>query len=300
MHIYLPHSLHTSFLVDSVQRCVKESNLQNQFFFLRYWQGGPHLRLRVQLEPGGGAVFERLRERIESSLPKFSEEEREEYHYGMALQDELARLENERSLEAQEIGAVKTTPYFPEFRKYGGNRGIEVAERVFRSTSVAVLELLATRAAGGRSSLSAPIGEAAQIMVMFLRGAGFSQEASVPFLASYEDWWRPYAPEAVQQSWPQIYEQVAPQLKQLCSSTWAERDLKDRFYVSSYEAAEQARSIAGMPSGGDVREVLLDGTPFSGCLSNYIHTTNNRLGLVPAGEGLVAYLVRKALEDSAS
>ncbi|GLF97398.1 lantibiotic dehydratase C-terminal domain-containing protein [Streptomyces yaizuensis] len=299
-HLHLPPSLHTAFLNDTVAPLLRAEGLWDHFFFLRYWQGGPHLRLRMLCGPGAGsaAAAERVVAALARSLPEFDSGAREEYAYGLTLQAELARLEQEEETAGLPLGSVDRAPYAPEYRKYGGPQGVAIAETVFRETSVAVLGLLAEQAARGGTG-QAPIGEAARIMAMFLRGAGLGPEAAIVFLREYEEWWRRYAPDTVRAAWPQLYRGVSPQLTNLCAAVWADSPPDDAFLATSAGATERARAAAGTAPGGDVHDLRLAGTPYLGCLSNYIHTANNRLGLVPAHEGLVAHLVRRALEERA-
>ncbi|RII22274.1 hypothetical protein DSC45_00930 [Streptomyces sp. YIM 130001] len=301
VHIHVPHSAHTPFLCDVVGPLLRQEGLQDHFFFLRYWQGGPHLRLRMLCGPEAGSAdaAERVVDGLARAMPEFGAEERQEYEFGLTLQDELARLEEASTRETRPIGSLDRAPYAPEYRKYGGRQGLDIAEAVFRRTSAAVLDMLDRRPPGRPGAARAPIGEAARIMAMFLHGAGLDREAAVRFLREYEDWWRRYAPDDAQRAWPGLYRNVAPQMINLCGAVWRDGATDDVFHDISTEAAARARSVCGAEDGSDVRELLLDATPYPGCLSNYVHTTNNRLGLLPAAEGLVAYLVRKGLEESA-
>ncbi|MER7697348.1 MULTISPECIES: lantibiotic dehydratase C-terminal domain-containing protein [unclassified Streptomyces] len=302
VHFYVPHSLHTPLLCDVVYPLLRDEGLQDHFFFLRYWQGGPHLRLRMRCGPGAGSAdaAERVVAGLARAMPEFGAEAQEEYALGLTLQDELARLEKETSAEGRPLGSLDRVPYAPEYRKYGGAQGVEIAETVFRKSSVAVLDLLAGQPREWVAARRAPIGEAARVMAMFLHGAGFGPAAAAVFLQEYEEWWRAYAPEAVHQAWPQLYEGVSAQITGLCASVWRGAVTDDVFHAMSVEATARARAVCGARPDSDARELLLDGTPYPGCLSNYIHTTNNRLGLVPAAEGLVAYLLRRGLDDLAA
>jgi hypothetical protein len=297
VHIHIPHSLHTPFLCDVVGPLLRTEGLQDHFFFLRYWQGGPHLRLRMLCGPGAGSAeaAERVVTGLARAMPEFGAEAREEYAYGLTIQNELASLEEETPEEGRPIGALDRVTYEPEYRKYGGTEGVAIGETVFQKSSVAVLDQLSQQPActGVRR---APIGEAAKILAMFLHGAGFTPEAATMFLEQYEGWWRKYASADMQRAWPDLYLGAMPQIVNLCAAVWGDGATDDVFHGISAEATARARSVCGAEPGSDARDLRLAGTPYPGCLSNYVHTTNNRLGLVPAGEGLVAYLVRRGLE----
>ncbi|MFD3948205.1 lantibiotic dehydratase C-terminal domain-containing protein [Streptomyces sp. NPDC058579] len=299
VHVHVPHSLHTPFLCDVVDPLLRAEGLRDHFFFLRYWQGGPHLRLRMRCGPGAGSVeaAERVVEGLERAMPEFGAEARDEYALGLKMQEELARLEGEDPRAGRPVGTLERAPYEPEYRKYGGPEGVEIAETVFRRSSPAILDLLGRQPREWVDQRRAPIGEAARIMAMFLHGAGYDPEAASLFLREYEEWWSTYAPEEMRLAWPRLYDSASAKLTSLCASIWHDGATDDVFHEISAEATARARSVTGAHDGQDARDLRLDGTPYAGCLSNYVHTTNNRLGLVPAAEGLVAYLVRRALED---
>ncbi|MEU9982268.1 thiopeptide-type bacteriocin biosynthesis protein [Streptomyces sp. NPDC050856] len=301
VHIHIPHSLHTPFLCDVVDPLLRAEGLQDHFFFLRYWQGGPHLRLRMLCGPGAGSAeaVERVVAGLARAMPEFGAGAREEYALGLTLQDELARLEEETPAEGRPIGSLVPVAYEPEYRKYGGTEGVAIAETVFRESSVAVLDLLGRLPEARAGARRAPIGEAAKIMVMSLHGAGLDPRAATDFLREYEDWWRKYAPEDMRLAWPELYTGVSAQLTNLCAAVWRDGATDDVFHGISARATARARSVCGAEPGSDARDLRLAGTPYPSCLSNYVHTTNNRLGLVPAAEGLVAYLVRRGLEGLA-
>lgn len=309
LHVHLPHSLHTTYLVDVVRPALQEQGIEDDFFFLRYWQGGPHLRLRLSLdEDRSGEVVDAFRSRLTAGMPVLTDARRDEYEAGLRLQDELARLERESPAPSQAAGSVVPTPYVPEWRKYGGTLGVAIAERVFRRTSLEVLDLLSARVRAGVDESRPPVGEAARVMVMLMSGAGLSLEQAVPFLRAYEDWWSTYAPAGLRGSWADLYPSVSQQMRALCSSAWgltggADEETTDVLRDIAHEAVVRARLDADRSgprvdeAALDVGGLTLDGTPFDTCLSNYVHTTNNRLGLVPAGEGMVAHLVRRGVED---
>ena len=47
LHTYLPMSLQTGFLREVVRPAVRDAGMEGRVWFLRYWQGGPHIRLRL-------------------------------------------------------------------------------------------------------------------------------------------------------------------------------------------------------------------------------------------------------------
>ncbi|MET8243294.1 thiopeptide-type bacteriocin biosynthesis protein [Streptomyces sp. NPDC005202] len=290
-HIYLPHSLQTGFLCDVIGPLVRDTGGRDRFFFLRYWQGGPHIRLRIDgaLE----ATLEAVRTSLASAVPQLTTELSDEYAYEVSLQSELADLEGEQPAEIRPAGTIEPADYVPEYRKYGGTVGVDIAERVFCETSVAVLDLLSAQA---DRELKAPIGEAMRIMAMSLRGSGLGVEESREFLGRYEAWWRRYVPPGYDDMWPSLYDRTRESVTNLCRSVWLE-GRTDAFHDIYANALASAHSAHGEATDGDLAQLRLGDTTYAGCLANYLHTTNNRLGIIPAGEAFVAHVMRRSLAE---
>ncbi|MGL5828930.1 MAG: thiopeptide-type bacteriocin biosynthesis protein, partial [Angustibacter sp.] len=114
------------------------------WFFIRYWQGGPHLRLRVaDLTPPAAAE---LAAELAARLPEVARlrageqpVDPVEFH-GTAA--ELARAEGEGS--AQELRAMGVYPatYVPESQRYGGVAVQRATEDLFQISSELVLGAL--------------------------------------------------------------------------------------------------------------------------------------------------------------
>ncbi|WP_326698877.1 thiopeptide-type bacteriocin biosynthesis protein [Streptomyces sp. NBC_01754] len=116
------------------------------WFFIRYWQGGPHLRLRVgDLSPTEYDRVERLlRERLETAGQPVAEESRiseEAYRSEARL---LARNESggDRDVQALHPPGVHRAVYEPETERYGGAGLMPRTERLFQLSSELVLALL--------------------------------------------------------------------------------------------------------------------------------------------------------------
>lgn len=294
VHAYMPPSAQSQFVGEVIAPLITDWDLRGHFFFLRYWQGGPHIRLRFddRVLPGGS---EAVLESVRSSMPAFGEDVRAEYSSQAQFQSELARLEGEEVVEVKPLGTVERTEYSPEYAKYGGTAGIEFAEYVFCQTSMAIVDMISARSRWS----NAPIGEAVRIMAMSMRGAGLSIEDSVEFLRGYEQWWRPFVQESFESGWEAMYQKSRSGLVQMCHDIW-HTDKTDLFYDTYATVTARARSRFAETDSARAAEIVVQHTPYLECLSHYLHTTNNRLGLVPAGEALAAYLMRHCLTEVAA
>lgn len=300
LHLYLPHSTHTGFLRDSVAPILRSEGFMDRFFFLRYWQGGPHLRIRL-LHDGTDAsarAIAAIRAKLTEAVPPATDELLAEYEFGVSLQEELARQERAEVRPGRPVGTVDPMPYTPESVKYGGPAGIAIAEEVFRATSREVLSMLEAARGADPEGTRAPIGEAVRVVAMSLRGAGLDRDEAIGFLDSYVDWWDNYADDRARALRPRAYERIADRVSSLVASAAVAEAGDDPLVATVRRATEAARAAAGAGGTTPPGDIRLDGTRYLGCVSNYIHTTNNRLGLVPAAEALVADLVRRGIRDA--
>ncbi|MEU6777713.1 lantibiotic dehydratase C-terminal domain-containing protein [Nonomuraea angiospora] len=108
-------------------------------FFLRYWEGGPHLRIRVRSHPAEHVV-----ERAEAYL-------REHPSEAVIDPEEYARLA--ATLAARDLvpgytqrlypnDSAHLIPYRPEHGRYGTGRSLDALERHFHDSSVIALQLI--------------------------------------------------------------------------------------------------------------------------------------------------------------
>ena len=289
--MYLPSSLQTGFLREVVGPAVRDAGMWDRFFFLRYWQGGPHIRLRIDTADEDAA--ERVRHTLVSAMPSFTAEQAEEYQQQVSHQAELATLEGEQPVPARAAGTVEPAVYSPEYAKYGGTEGVRVAEELFRATSAAVLDLFSGR---DGVALKAPAGAAMRIMAMSLKGSGLDLERSREFLGRYERQWRAWVPPGYDETWSGMYDKTGRMVTNLCRSVWSDgaTDVFHDIYAKAVTAAREVRDPTG---SDDLAELSLDGTPYFPCLANYIHTTNNRLGILPVAEAFLAYVIGRCMDE---
>lgn len=246
----------------------------DRFFFLRYWQGGLHLRLRWHCRPDrADAVRDRVHHELRTYLARRpSRQPVDPAGHAAALQ-RLARLEGERA-EAAIVpdNSVLDATYEPELGKYGGAAGVAAAEQVFDHSSRAVLRGLQLC----RSRPKARLGLGVRMMMLTLGAAGLPAGEAAGFLARYADFWSAYLPPGARRRWPELaagYDAggyppaalgVDPELDRL--------------------AGEWAAAVAGAVAGRD-----------SQLLFNHLHTHNNRLGIAPAHESYLAFLAHHGL-----
>lgn len=302
------HSLHVHYhdpqddlLVDCIGPLVASCRTGSppSWFFLRYWKHGPHVRLRLRLEPAEAtetlrALQDGIREHL-ARCPSTSMPRPDRLRDVIRV---LARLQGEAD-DVQEIvsdNTIRLQPYEPEYGKYGGELGVRLAETVFESSSVIVLDVLDRIRRTPARRLSAGF----TMMLAALRGAGLTEPAMAEFLAMYCRFWFRYVSPEVAGAWSAgLIEQ------QRVLSPYAAAVLSDRLPAGS--PAGDALTGWSVAVGAAMERIdAADGDVLAGVtmlgsrsparrrrdfvLLNYVHTHNNRLGISPAHEAYLAYL----------
>lgn len=117
-----------------VDELVKTKQIR-MYFFIRYWEKGPHIRLRLEIK--GALNSSRIKTRITkyfNNYFKHHPSERSEPVWVKELGEERAWHPN---------NSVRFIPYIPETERYGGPLGIKISHKQFYFSSKAVLSLIA-------------------------------------------------------------------------------------------------------------------------------------------------------------
>jgi thiopeptide-type bacteriocin biosynthesis protein len=125
---------------------LASEGLAGEFFFLRYWEGGPHLRLRVL--PTGGVRRDEVQRLVDRRFrdylcqhPSADQLPADQYP---ALAAELARRENMRSWTDRMYpnNSVSFISYRREHERYGYGASMQAVERHFAESSRIALEVV--------------------------------------------------------------------------------------------------------------------------------------------------------------
>lgn len=110
---------------------LKKEKIINKYFFIRYWESGPHIRLRLSVTEEN--LVDRLKKIVEKKIqsyfkkyPSFRKDEK--YH------KTFGKLYDNNSIQMIE--------YIPETDRYGGINAMSISESQFCSSSEATLKLL--------------------------------------------------------------------------------------------------------------------------------------------------------------
>jgi len=118
-----------NFLVDAVMPFVKNLNnthLINCYFFIRYWEKGPHIRLRLKI--------------IENTDTESLRKIIFKYFDNYFTKNPSFRKRNNNN-ELYPNNSIQFIEYMPEIGRYGGNLGICISEKQFEMSSNTVLDI---------------------------------------------------------------------------------------------------------------------------------------------------------------
>lgn len=301
------------FLADVIAPLVqglRESGEIEQYFFIRYSEGGPHIRLR--LLPAHGVDAEALARRAENEVRR-----------SRAVLT-TAPGPSPPSAGSDEL-MIRHIPYDPEVERYGGEHALPLAEGHFQDSSDAILRVLGT----GARSYSQQIGMGVQLHVAFARAFGIPlsgtvrlfgllAEAMLPRIYGETRSSRSTATGSMEKErvirsefdrcFEEAHSRIVPQLVGVwrqASEPGADTPAWLRAWVEStrrfshaLRALDVRREITYPDWWRSLNPELDNDDPEQRLLylhSSYIHMTNNRLGISLYDEAYVAYLIHRSL-----
>jgi thiopeptide-type bacteriocin biosynthesis protein len=298
LHIFLDDSRQlTAFLTEQVGAAMPGLRpLASGWFFIRYWEGGQHIRLRLRgLEP---ATFEALRTRFAAAVEDYrSPDPIDRESYLDALAKSAIATSAEEATAFYDDGTVAELPYVPETDRYGGSHALPLNEALFAISSDLALSLAA------RSSDTAAVRLAIARDLMLAGAAALETDRDDlgAFFADYASFWRGFAgpngpdPAALRESGERSAAGVAKRLDGFGIASgdpfgsW-HASIKD-LVAGHRRLAEQGRlaSAAGVGGPGDTEKTVRS------IVGSQIHMLNNRLGTGPANEYAIAAILAGAL-----
>lgn len=311
-------------LTDCVRPLVAElrdEGLLDRWFFIKYWEEGPHLRVR--LRPSSDDVQEEVRSRAQAALERFLARRPALYEVDADdLQDLYRRMylaeygqeKWDRTYGADGVmpvqgnNTVVEKPYEPEYDRYGGAAGVDLAEWHFERSSDTVLHLLATANTHVRPL---QLGFSMQLSLILAYTFLGDDDAVRQFFASYRSFWETSYQEpsddqhtSFDTSFERTWETFAPRLDRIravCASPDQAGSRQERGWaLHARELRERVDTAwgAGLLEFPPVRAAALAERPEAVApvlLSSYVHMTNNRVGSSILEEIYLSYLVEKAL-----
>ena len=317
-------------LIECVRPLVDELEAEGliaSYFFINYWLEGPHVRLR--LKPATPQAEPEVRRRTEQAIDTFLATRPALYEVDSGFLNDfyntLFEIEfpgTERGHYMDDQGRMKLRPnnsrsaeaYEPEYGKYGGPAGIELAEWHFRHSSDLVIDALRTKNLHLRTVL---LGTAAQLMMVMSASFLPGDQELADYLDSYYEFWHKAFPGTGfigTTEYDSNYAAMAPDLAARFAGIraavgrsepaalpaflagWAEHcaELRDRARVLAADGDLVFRSW-----DGERDETVTDpAVALPLLLSPYMHMTNNRLHVTIRDEAYLSHVLGRCLRES--
>jgi len=301
--------------------------LLDGYFFINYWLEGPHIRLR--LKPATADSTPEVRRRAERAIGDFLSSRPALYDVDPSVLGEFYKTlldtefpDSDRqgyvgadgNMTMRQNNSFSYEPYEPEYGKYGGPAGIELAEWHFRHSSDLAIDAFGTMNLHLRTVL---LGTSGQLMMVM--AASFLPEAEdiADHLDSYYEFWRRSFPGTgyiEDRDFSRNYAEMSGALSRRFGAI--------REAVASGEPGRLPAFLRGWAAhctelrqraeklavSGDLVFQSWDGTQeervtdpalaLPRLLSPYMHMTNNRMHVTISDEAYLANVLGQALRDS--
>ncbi|MER8070529.1 lantibiotic dehydratase C-terminal domain-containing protein [Streptomyces sp. NPDC094034] len=316
-------------LVNCVRPLVAEltaDGLLAGHFFINYWLEGPHVRLR--LKPLNAAATPEVRRRAEEAISGFLRTRPALYEVDSGFLNEFYNTlfeiefpEGDRGAFMSEDGRMNLRPnnsfsyepYEPEYGKYGGPAGIELAEWHFAHSSDLVMDAFRTMNLHLRTVL---LGTSAQLMMVMAGCFLPEREELGGYLDRYYEFWHNAFPGTGfigSKEYDKNYAEMAPGLGRRFEGIrravrTGELGTLPAFLRGWAEHCLELRSRAEeLTVGGELVFRSWDGTrdervtdpavALPLLLSPYMHMTNNRLHVTIRDEAYLSHVLGRVLRE---
>ena len=283
-------------------KALKHSDAVTQFFFVRYWERGPHVRLRFKVP--NSTEIPTIQQKIAAATrthflrwPSDGPLDAAAYD---ALQKEQHSLEygtQRTSAPGVVIGScVEYIPYRPELQRYGGAVGMAISEKQFDASSTASCEMLMQLTEQREQKTTAGLKMMLEAVVAF----GMHEKEALSFFASYLHYWKRHVPGIWREN-----------LQIFCQTYRTQRESINAFVTSLFRGdcptptpgwgTAMAQIFANICAQSDRISHGLAGSKQPRIdrllLAAYLHMNNNRLGLLAWNEAYFAFLIVSSLMD---
>ena len=310
-----------NFLITAVEPFVDtvfKNKWSEQFFFIRYWERGPHIRLR----------FKGNREILETKLKSQLDEHFYNYFREFPTQREIPEGIENLPPEQQWYpnDSIQYIRYEPEIERYGGGAGILIAEEQFEASSRTVMTVIREsdnwdydRALGAAIQLHLGFAYAMGMDLVetgdfftnifqhwFSRAYGYSPGTSGKelnerrdiTLAAFNDNFQKQKATLIpyrQTLWNAFTEGI--EFEQEWLNQWLKQMtvIREKLYAAhlqnELEIPHWFKPNPGIVTPEDQQRIW----PI---LESYIHMTNNRLGILNRDEAYLGFLIKESLSDT--
>lgn len=262
-------------IVPMMRRYLEEEKVK-KWFFIRYWEGGPHIRLRFYDRTG---VKEEVLETLLAYVrdhPSISPLTREQYYKGHTFDGKHI---DEESLPWYGDNVVVSIAYEREYERYGGEKAILYCENIFMKSSEISVDLIEVTG----NNIGMRISVAMNLVLTMLYQAKIHPGY---FFHYYKKFWDDFfSNEPITKQYIKRLN-VANRIKKVKDQQMQEDSLCGRWY---HMIEEDMNAIEDIWS--------CDKNRVYGICISLVHMFHNRLGIIPNMERQIATQFVKEMEE---
>ncbi|EKE87555.1 thiopeptide-type bacteriocin biosynthesis protein [Idiomarina xiamenensis] len=280
----------------SLVRTLKAEQQTASWFFLRYWDGGPHIRVRFESLQQPQQVLNQLQDSARQ-LPAQQALSAEQYYANHSFDGQPMAIDE---LDWHHDGEVKQFPYEPEYARYGGESALVINERLFSISSEVALAIIAAT----QGQLNQRLQLSLKMIICSVFTVNPSLSSVKQFATYYAEFWRSHAAgvQVPQQADPALRKTIARSLDEVVEQqvtgvigTWLS-------YLShaidEWRRLYREQQLVSPLDGQRVETDEQCEMAIMSMVGSQIHMLNNRLGVTPAYEFFLAERIRIALSTA--
>ena len=283
MHIFY-YDNQDDILKSAVRETLDKESVDD-FFFIRYWENGPHIRLR--LRDVSDAKFQQVKDKIQNYMNQnksLVELDVEEFRH---MSDVLGKREGMTNSDYRLVdnNSVEEWKYEPELVKYSGNAGVAFAEKEFIHSSKLALDVVDI---GMKQNLKYFFASCYALDV--IKALYSEPQEQKAFIEQYIKYWKGF--------------NGLKNDKAIEAYTLAVKNLPmDRKSIDSIKNFFEAKNNfcfhknLYLELNKAAENKVIEEDAINRFAVNFIHLFNNRIGITPSEEVLMGILTEKIMEE---
>lgn len=279
---------------------IQNNKLSNAFFFIRYWDRGLHIRLRLSIEEKNRDLVQEQTAAHFTAFFKKYPSSRVEPNYPSSFPANLKWLPN---------NSFHFVDYQAETARYGGNKGISLAEKQFFISSNTAINLIKRINKNG-DAYEDLLSTVLPYHLSFAQCLGLDKKTQISFFKMIFEIWKKRSIELdFEETFKAYAPAIVPNVELLINGIEQQFRFEDkilmkwmnsnRAYSFSFDESHLEPYLSHPASIYAERETeitLKASAKHWSILADHLHLFNNRMGLHTKEEALLAYLIYRSLE----
>jgi len=276
----------------SLIKKLKKEKILKKYFFIRYWENGPHLRLRMLVKEENRSATVLLSKKY---INAFLKNTPSDYPHPKKYPE----FQNE----------VKLKKYEPEFERYGGKKSIQISESQFQLSSQIVFKILNEY---GELSYDHSFYSALKYHILLIKSFGMQKKDAEMLLTYFTNSWvnsilNRYSGydsvENIMKKFDTLYNTQKTVFDVMIEKIKCEYEGKEK--LSEFWISNIKKIHFQLKNSNDFQidnKFIYNDAPsrehyIQNLLPSYIHMMNNRLGIPNQDEAFISYLIKKYINN---